>query len=323
LSNRLSLLGILAALLVAGCSTQREPLVTFFTAQHGISLRYPSGWRTQQAEQDGIWYRYFLGPPAAEDNQPSVSVTLLAGKLETTVDDYAQAYLAGNTLVSSRNESRTGATGKSWQFVGPKGETRHLLLLLADGGKVIGLYAQAPTASFERQLPLLLEMQRSLSLEKPALWDERRDAAFGYALRLPSSWRESRRFAGGSSLLVQFTSPALAADRDGQTVHASLTLTAEKAPGNTGVEGFYQATRTKLGESFTILSHEPWRGGYVDLMRTETPVAISRVKRFYRVEGSRGYCLAFESRDDVAARAESWFDLIAGTLLLGPELTRP
>ena len=39
--------------------TAREPLVTYFNADHGLSVRYPADWKSDEAEQDGMWYRYF------------------------------------------------------------------------------------------------------------------------------------------------------------------------------------------------------------------------------------------------------------------------
>ena len=56
------------------------------------------------------------------------------------------------------------------------------------------------------------------------------------------------------------------------------------------------------------------RRGYVDVMRTETSVAVSYVKRFYFAEGDRGCSLTFEARDDVFPRAVALGRLIASTL---------
>jgi hypothetical protein len=66
-----------------------------------------------------------------------------------------------------------------------------------------------------------------------------------------------------------------------------------------------------------------WGDGYADVMQTETPLSASRLKRFYRVAGGRGYSLAFEAREDVFHGVAPWFDLIAGTLKVGPELGQP
>ena len=62
-------------------------LVTYYNGQFGLSLRHPATWRTEQAEQDGVWYRYFLGPPAGPKNNPAVSATLLVGKLNGSLDE--------------------------------------------------------------------------------------------------------------------------------------------------------------------------------------------------------------------------------------------
>src|SRR5204863_5671011 len=104
----------LAALAVAGGCRGRgeEPLLTYFNPEHALSLRYPSSWKTEQAQQDGVWYRYFLAPPAGPERKPAVSVTLIAGPLGVPLDQYAQTWLAGNTLTTSRDEVRQGARGK-------------------------------------------------------------------------------------------------------------------------------------------------------------------------------------------------------------------
>jgi hypothetical protein len=121
---------------------------------------------------------------------------------------------------------------------------------------------------------------------------------------------------------MQFTSPPLGAE-DGQTVHAALTLTSEAAPGDGSLDVFYKAIRGRLGEPFRVTSHAPWKDGYVDVERAENPLAVSRVKRFYRVHQGRGYTLAFEARDDVFHRVSRWCDIIAATLAVGPEVTQP
>ncbi len=182
-----------------------------------------------------------------------------------------------------------------------------------------GLYAQGASPLFERHFPVLEEMARSFTLERLSSYPEHRDEDFSFSLRIPPSWRETRHFSGKGTLLLQYTSPPLAADRSRQTVHASLTLTVEPLEEGTTAESYYEANLKRLGDNFAILKHERWQGGYVDVMRTETPIAISDVKRFYRVEGRRGYSLSFEARDDVFPRVARWYDLIASTLKTGPE----
>ena len=304
-----------------GCVRRaREPLLTYFNGEHALTVRYPASWKTDQAEQDGFWYRYFLGPTSGPEKKPEVSVTLLAGPLGVPVEQYAQAYLAGNKLVTSRDEERQGAKGRSYAFTSADGGMRYSLLLLAERERVYGLYAQGEAKSFERHLGAVLEMETSLTLERTALYPVLRDKDFGFALRLPSSWRETRRFSGGGTLLLQYTSPPVAADRGGQTVHASLTVTAEPLGPGGSLESLYEASRAKLGDAFPLLSHAPWPpNGYVDVMRSETPVTVSRVKRYYRASSGRGYALTFEAREDVYPRVSKWYDLIASTFEAGPE----
>ena len=212
-------LGFFAALSPRpGCAPPgpRAPL-TYFNGEHALTVRYPASWKTDQAEQDGFWYRYFLGPTSGPEKKPEVSVTLLAGPLGVPVEQYAQAYLAGNKLVTSRDEERQGAKGRSYAFTSADGGMRYSLLLLVEG-------ENASTASTRRARPRassaiwapVLEMEPSLTLERTALYPVLRDKDFAFALRLPPSWRETRRFAGGGTLLLQYTSPPVAADREGR-----------------------------------------------------------------------------------------------------------
>ena len=247
----------------------------------------------------------------------AVSVTLLAGPLSVPLEEYAESYLAGNNVASSQEESRQGARGRSWHFAPPDGRTRHRLLLVSLGQRFWGLYAQGETAAFESHRGALDQMWSSFALERPELYPVESWEDFGVALGLPDSWRETRQFSGRGTLLVQFTSPALSV-QSGQTVHASLTLTVEEVPPDADVEAFYQAMRTRLGDNLRVLSHEAWGDdGLVDVMRTETSVAVSYVRRFFRVEGDRGVSLAFEARDDVFWRVDPWAELIASTLQVG------
>jgi hypothetical protein len=358
----------------AGCSGRsNEPLLTYFNPEHALTLHYPSSWKTEQAQQDGVWYRYFLAPPAGPERRPAVSVTLIAGPLGVGVDQYAQTYLAGNTVQSSRDEARPGARGKDYLFASPDGKTRFALLLLEESvqartglpptptprpapsaspatpGKasvtvrpsptpiatpvpppavpavsayVYGLYAQGEAGAFDSQLPVVEEMMRSLTLERPAQYPEVKNDKFGFALRVPPPWRQARSFSSGNTFLQQYTSPAFGADKR-QTVHASLTLTVEPAAGDGTVDAYYKANMDKAGDTVSVLSHTPWRGGYVDVLHSETPVAVTRAKRFFRAADGRGYTLACDARDDIYPKVSRWCDMIAATLRIGPEVQAP
>jgi hypothetical protein len=223
----------------------------------------------------------------------------------------------------THDEERAGAKGKSYAFTSPDGAARSILLLLEDGGRVYGLSLQGETAVVDRQGALLDEIQKSFTLEKVERYPEQRDPDLGFAVRIPESWRETRHFKGGGSGVIQYTSPAVAADKGGETVHASLSLSVEPVPDEGSLDDYYRASRAKLGESFLVLDHDPYAGGYMDRLRTETQVATSELKRLYRVSGGRGYSLTLEARDDVYVKVARWYDLFAGTLRIGDEIQKP
>jgi len=269
-----------------------------------------------------VWYRYFFGPPEGTQRGPAVTATLLVGPLGVSLEEYAQVYLAGNTLVSSKDESRQGTHGKSYLYSSAGGQKRHWLLLLGESGAVYGLYAQGDALAFERRQAVLQQMLDSLTLERPDSYPVLRDERFGFAIGVPGSWQSTRRLSAGDRLVVHLLSPPLRADRDGQTVHASLTLSVEPLE-NQDLDDFYASDRRRLGGAYQVLDHARWQGGYADVVHTETPIAVSRLKRFYRVSGDRGYGLWFEAREDVFHDVATWFDLIASTLRVGPELVPP
>jgi hypothetical protein len=312
-----------AALLLAGAGCSRRPahpFVTYFNAEPPLSLRLPSNWTTDQVEQDGTAYRYFLAPSVGTPRKPAVSVALLT-ETSGSLDEHAQRYLAGQSVTSSRDVSREGLTGKAWRFASADGATRYSLLLLGDQGGVVGLYGQGDAARFAEHEAAVDEMEKSLARERPESYPEHRNEDPPFSLRVPESWRSTRRLSGGGMYLMQFTSPPLGAE-GGQTVAAVLSLTSEAAPGDGGLDPFYKAVRVRLGDASGLMGHETWRDGYADLERTETTLSLSRVKRFYRVRDGRGYTLACEARDDVFHRVSRWCDIIAATLALGPEVAR-
>jgi hypothetical protein len=309
-----------AALLAVACGApDRETFVPYFNGDHGVSLRHAASWRTDQADQEGIWYRYFLAPPSGPAGQAPVSVTLLAGAMTVPLDKYAETYLAGHTVASTRPEERQGVGGRSWVFSSADGKTSCRLLLLARGDRVLGLYAQGEAAAAAKHAAVLDEMWSSLTIERPDLYPVTAFKDQRASLGLPASWRETRRFSGGGTLVANYVSPPLAVDRGGQAVHASLSITFEAVPEGGGLAKYYEATRRRLGQNFQVRSHASFKNGYVDTMRTETPVAVSFVKRFYFAEGGRGCSLSFEAREDVFPRASRWADYIVSTLRLdGP-----
>jgi hypothetical protein len=248
-----------------------------------------------------------------------VSATVLVGRLQGSLQDYAQVYVAGKAVSSSQPETRQGAQGVSYVYTSESAQKRHRLLLLEDGGSAYGLYAEGETRAFEREAPVLQEMFASFALERPAAYAEHRDTRGDFSIRLPPSWKSTRTLEAGGKRVVQFLGPPMMMNRDRQTIHASLTVSAEPLSGE-GLEDFYAATRRLLGSSYQLLDHVRWKDGYADVMRAETPMAASRLRRFYRVSGERAYSLSFEAHEDLFQDVVAWFDLIAGTFRMGPEL---
>ncbi|HEV7501435.1 MAG TPA: hypothetical protein VGQ33_15580, partial [Vicinamibacteria bacterium] len=187
---------------------------------------------------------------------------------------------------------------------------------------VYGLYAQGEAAAFEAERPRVEEMLGSLALERVALYTKVRNEKFGFAIRIPASWPATRTFSGAGTFLQQYASPSVGAEKR-ETLRASLTLTVEAIGGDASVDTHYKDTMVKLGDAFAVLSHAAWRGGYVDVLRSETGVAESRIKRFYRAADGRGYTLALDAREDIYPRVSRWCDMIASTLEVGSEVTAP
>jgi len=308
---------IAAFLLAAACGGRRESFVTYFNGDHGVSLRHPASWRGDQAEQDGIWYRYFMAPPSGAQGRSPLSVALLAGPIAVPLETYAEGYLSGNKVASSKPEERQGIPGKSWVFSSADGKTSYRLLLLAQSGKVVGLYAQGEADALAKHAAALDEMWSSLTVERPELYPVTEFKDQQASLGLPPSWRQTRRFSGGGTLVANYVSPPLAVDTGGQAVHASLAITFEAVPEDGGLDQYYEATRRRLGDNFQVRSHASFKGGYVDTMRTETPVQLSFVKRYYFAQAGRGCSLSFEAREDIFPRTSRWADYIASTLRLG------
>jgi hypothetical protein len=328
-TRRATLLVALLALVLGASACRRsvhDPFVTYFNGEFRLSMRYPASWRSEQAAQEGVWYRYFLGPAPATGAQrkPAVSATLLVGPLNGSIEEYAQTYLEGNTMSATHDDRRPGLAGKSFVFATPDGATRYSLLLLRQeplpagaAARVFGLYCQGDAASFGQYAPVLTEMATSLNVERVEDWPEVRIRQARLSLRVPTSWQHLRRTSSGRVLLEQFTSPTLAVDKGAQTVHASLTVSVEAAP--KGLDEYYAAVKRQLGPNFGIVTHQKWKDGYVDVLHIETPMASSYIKRFYRVSGGQGCSLIFEARSDTYQRVAAWFDLIADTLRFNSE----
>jgi hypothetical protein len=316
---------VACALLAAAAGACRGggggPLVTYFHAENALSLRYPASWTAHLAEQGTVRYRYFRAPDEA-GKASSVTVTLVSQALTGALDEYARELLAGLSVQDTRDEARGAAKGRRWRAQSADGARRHSLLLLQEDGRAFGLHAQGDAAAFASALPGLETIEGSFGVERPDTWADQPNTDYAFALRLPDSWTRTRSLAGNGSYLTQYLSPPVGVDPGGQTVHVNLTVTVEPAPGDGTPAAARLATRTKLGDAFRLTGEAPWRDGLQDVFLVETPVAVSRTKRFYRTAGGRAYGLAFEAREDVFPRVARWCDLVASTLRVGPEVSK-
>jgi hypothetical protein len=307
--------------LAAGCRREaRDPWLTYYNGEFGLSLRHPASWRSELARQGDVSYRFFAAPNVGAERKPALSMTLVAERLAGDLDAQSQRYLAGQKLVSRRDETRPGAAGTLWIFDSPDGVYHHRLLLFAADGHVYGLHAQGEARYFKPYEGTAEEIEKSFTLERPAHYEEVTDRAQRFSFRVPPSWTPTRTLSGGGSYLRQFNSPAFTADARGQTAHASLTLSVETLPAGATADSFYASASGRLGEAVQVMDHKLWKDGSADVLRSETPISVSRGKRFYRVAEGRGYTLSFEMRDDVYPRMSRWCDIIASTLKVGAEL---
>ncbi len=283
-----------------------------------MSLRHPASWRNDQAEQDGVWYRYFLAPPTAPQGRAPVSVTLLAGPMAVPVDQYAQTYLAGHTVASTRPEERQGVPGQSWVFSSADGKTRYRLLLLAQGGRVLGLYAQGEAAAADKQAAVLDEMWSSLTVERPDRYPVTAWKDQHASLGVPESWRETRRFSGGGTLVTSYVSPALAVDK-GRADRPRVAVRHLRAgSGGRGPRGVLRGDAPPARRQ--LQGHEPLRlpgrlrGRHAD---RDPGRRLLREAVLLRRRGAGAARSASRRREDVFPRASRWADYIASTLAFG------
>jgi len=298
-------------MLTGACAeSPRELLLTYFNPRFGLSIRYPAIWRTQEAEQEGVWYRYFTSP-LAEGTAPALTATMLATPLDGSLREYADVYIGDGAITSSAQDERQEADGFRFDYTTEVGKKRHTLLLLEDHAWAFGLHVRGPADHFETNLLRIEDLLASFRLERTRLYPETRDPDFGFTLRVPESWPRQRHVNLGGRLLLQYLSPAAGMDNE-QGVHASLTLTVEPVDGD--IDTFYETVRERLGDTVSLVEHEEWHGGFADEHWSEAALSASRARRFMRVENGRGYMITCEAREDVQHRVLPWCAIIAETL---------
>jgi hypothetical protein len=282
---------------------------------------HPQRWIFDSAEQDGVRYGFFRSPPTQTSRSGAVSVTLIGQPLgeEQSLESFAAFYIEGRELLSDEGLERSGAGGRLWRLRSADGSTRSAALMLEEHRHVFGIHVGGEAGRYEELRDEIETMLATFTLERPGNYPEVADAEFQYTLRVPPTWREGSRFSRADRAFAQYVSPPVAVDPGQQTVHASLTVSVEPAPDPGTLDAYYDAIKARLGDTAMVLAHDEWPGGYVDVLRTESAMTVSRTRRYYRVADGRGYSLSCESREDVQQRVFRWCDMIASTLRIGAE----
>ncbi len=234
-----------------------------------------------------------------------------------------RVYLAGNPVTSTREETRAGAKGRSWRFTSKNGAHAAFPAPHRDrAARVHGLYAQGADGALrsgrERHRRDGGEPQHRNARSSTRSFGTR-PRATPFESHPPGN--ETRRLSGQGMSVVQYTSPALGAERNRQTVHASLTITVEPLKPGVDLEQFYASAHGQARR------HLP-RGFPRALADGVTPISSGRRPPWpapssvasTRVDGGKAYTLSFEGRDDVFPRVSPWCDLIASTLMVGSEV---
>jgi hypothetical protein len=317
---RLSALTLALALASGGCRAS-DPVLTFLDDESGLSFTHPPRWIIGFAEQAGVRYRYLTAPKVGEDKE-ALSVTLISPTTAASADNLAQAYLTGAVGVV-RTPDKTG--GAAWTFKDAEGVPSRLRVVPAEGGRFFGAWARGSEAAMERYAGRLDVLMDSLRVENPAAWPEERFA--GMAARAPQTWTRGSRLSNATNATMQFKSPPLFVEKATDTVHGFATLSKEPVPPPGDLEAFAKMVKGRDSDTVALLEHRPWPaavgstrpGGYVDYMRSGTPLTSTRIRRWITVTGGVGLVFACEARADAYDRLDPWCRRVAETVRLEPQ----
>ena len=306
---------VASAVLVSACGAP-DPLISYLDDESGVSLTHPPRWKIGAAEQNGIRYRY-LTAPIVEGDKEALSVTLITPVAAPAAEAAAAAYLTGAFGVTVK----TGPSGAmTWTFRDPAGVNSKLRLARAGEGRYFGAWARGSEAAmnrYEKRVDVLLD---SLRFEAAPAWPEERFA--GLAARVPPAWTRGSRLSNATQATMQFKSPPLVVDKGTDTIHGFITLAREPVPAPGNLEAFSKAIKGRAAGTFATLNHGPWPAtpgldrpeGYVDYLRSGTPVSSTRIKRWIAVRGGVGLSFTCEARADAFDHLDPWCRRMAETV---------
>jgi len=306
---------VVSALLAGACGAP-DPLIAYLDDESGLSLTHPPRWTVRSAEQDGLRYRY-LTAPKVENDKEALSVTLIAPAPAATAEAAAAAYLSG---AAGTTVTAGPAGAMIWTFKDPAGVTSKLRLIPAGEGRFFGAWARGSEAAMKRYEGRVDVLLASLRLETPATWPEERFA--GLTARVPPVWTRGSRLSNSTNATMQFKSPPLIVDKGTDTIHGFATLAREPVPAPGDLEAFSRVLKNRSSGTVATLHSGPWPAtpgldrpeGYVDYLRSGTPISSTRIKRWISVRGGMGLSFTCEARADAFDRLEPWCRRVAETV---------
>ncbi len=305
----------IAALMVWACGAP-DPLLSFLDEESGLSFTHPPRWTVGFAEQAGLRYRYLTAPKVGDDKE-ALSVTLIAPTAAASADAVAAAYLSGAFGVVVAQGPK-GAT--LWTFKDQAGVSSRLQIGPAGDGRFIGAWARGSDAAMKRYQGRIDVLMASLRVENGADWPEERFA--GMAVRAAPSWTRGSRLSNSTNASMQFKSPPLFVDKGTDTIHGFVTLTKEPVPPPGDLEAFYKMVKSRASDTVVRLDHAAWEStagldrplGYVDYLRSGTPLTSTRIRRWITVNNGVGLTFTCEARADAFERLDTWCRRMAPTV---------
>lgn len=313
--TRLRVLLIIVTLVASACSAP-DPLLSFLDDESGVSFTYPPRWTVGFAEQDGIRYRY-LTAPKVDAYKEALSVTLISPTAATSTDVVAQAYLSGATNIAVTPGPAGAAT---WTFKDQGGVSSRLRLAPTSRGRFFGAWARGSDAAMKRYEGRIDVLLASLRVENPSEWPEETFA--GLLARAPSTWTRGSRLSNATNATMQFKSLPLFVDKGTDTIHGFITLSKEPVPAPGDLAAFNRMVKSRALGTVALLDHGPWLEtpglerpeGYVDYLRSGTPLTSMRLRRWITVKNGVGLTFVCEARADAFERLDPWCRRMAETV---------
>jgi len=315
---RIPALLALALVLGSGACRASDPVLSFLDDESGVSFTHPPRWIVGFAEQSGIRYRYLTAPKVGDDKE-ALSVTVISPTAAASADVLAQAYLTGAFGVVRAPETSGGA---AWTFKDQEGTASRLRVIPAGEGRFFGAWVRGSDAAMSRYASRLDILLASLRVEDAAQWPEEKFA--GMAARAPGAWTRGSRLSNATNATMQFKSPPLFVEKGTDTIHSFITLAKEPVPPPGDLDAYRKMIRGRETDTVALLEHRPWpaavgsarAGGYVDYVRSGTPLTSTRIRRWITVSKGVGLTFACEARADAFDRLEPWCRRMAETVRL-------